>query len=126
IVSLIDVFFVQHYLTNMKHVYISPPLQTVIKLGVFCVALLPILRFVLHFNPLALVAIPTIATAGVALAMQDTLKTFIAGVGLGHIIRLGQWIAFQDKEGRVVDINWARTVIQTAEGNHVFIPNSLL
>ena len=42
------------------------------------------------------------------------------------MIRLGEWIAFQNKEGRVVDINWARTVIDTADGQRVYIPNTLL
>jgi potassium-dependent mechanosensitive channel len=124
--SLIDVFLLRHYLMQVKRIYISPPLRTVIKLGVFCVALLPILRFVLDFNPLALVAIPTIATAGIALALQDTLKAFIAGIGLGHMVRLGEWISYQNKEGRVVHINWARTVIDTADGQRVYIPNTLL
>jgi len=126
VVSLVDVFFVRHYLSNVKKVYVSPPLRSVIQVGVFCVALLPILRFVLHFNPLTVVAIPTIATAGLALALQDTLKTFIAGIGLGRIVRLGEWITFQDKEGQVVDINWARTVLRTLDGNYVYIPNTLL
>jgi small-conductance mechanosensitive channel len=126
VVLLVDVFLVQHYLTREKNAYVSPPLRAVIKLTVFICAVLPILRFVLHFNPLALIAIPTIATAGLALALQDTLKSFIAGVGLGQIVRLGEWIAFQDKEGRVVDINWARTVLETLDGQRVYIPNNLL
>ncbi len=126
VVSLIDVFLLQHYLSHIKKLYVSPPLRMVIKLGVFCLAILPILRFVLHFNPLALIALPTIATAGVALALQDTMKAFIAGVGLGHVIRIGEWITFQDKSGRVVDIDWGRTVIETVDGQRVFIPNPLL
>jgi len=94
--------------------------------SVFTVALLIIFRYVLKFNPLALVAIPTILGAGVALALQDTLKTFIAGLGLAKVIRIGQWIAFQGKEGRVIDINWARTVLETADSDTIFIPNSQL
>ena len=42
------------------------------------------------------------------------------------MIRLGEWIAFQDKEGRVIDINWARTTLETADGQRVFVPNNLL
>lgn len=126
IVEIIDLFMVQHYLVRVQKTYVSPPLRTVIKLSIFCLALLPILRFVLHFNPLALVAIPTIASAGIAFALQDTLKAFIAGVGLGNMIRLGEWIAFQDKEGRVVDINWARTTLETLDGQRIYIPNNLL
>ena len=126
VVALLDIFFVQHYLMSVRRVYISPPLRKVIQIGVFLIALLPILHFVLKFNPLTLVAIPTIATAGIALALQDTLKTFIAGIGLGKVIRVGQWIAFQDKEGRVIDINWARTVLRTMDGDILMIPNNQL
>jgi small-conductance mechanosensitive channel len=125
-VSLIDVFFVRHYLISVKRVYISPPLRAVIKLTVFGLSLVPILSYVLRFNPLALVAIPTIATAALAFAFQDTFKAFIAGIGLGHRIRLGEWISFQDKEGHVLDINWGRTTIETADGQRIHIPNSLL
>ena len=125
-VSLIDVFLLRHYLIQVKRIYISPPLAIVIKFSVFCLALLPILRFVLHFNPLAVVAIPTIATAAIAFALQDTFKAFIAGIGLGHVIRLGEWISFQNKVGRVVDISWARTIIDTTDGQRVYIPNTLL
>lgn len=126
VVSLIDVFLIQYYLIQLKQVYVSPPLRAVVKLLVFVVALLPILRFILHFNPLAIVAIPTIATAALALALQDTIKTFIAGVGLGHIIRIGEWIAFNGREGKVISINWARTVMESVDGQRIFIPNTLL
>jgi small-conductance mechanosensitive channel len=126
IVALLDIFIVQYYLMEKRKIYVSPPLRKVINLSVFCLSLLPILHFVLKFNPFTLIAIPTIATAGVALALQDTMKAFIAGVGLGRLIRLGDWIGFQDKEGRVVDINWGRTVLRTIDGDLLFVPNNLL
>jgi small-conductance mechanosensitive channel len=126
VVSLIDLFLLEHYLSHVKKVYISPPMRMVIKLVIFCLALLLIMRFVLHFNPLTLIAIPTIVTAGLALAMQDTLKAFIAGIQLGRMFRLGEWISFQKLEGRVIDINWARTVLDTVDGQRVYIPNTQL
>jgi small-conductance mechanosensitive channel len=126
LVALMDIFFIQHYLVRMKGVYISPPLQKVISFLAFCLTLLPILHYVLQFNPFTLVAIPTIATAGIALAFQDTIKAFIAGVGLGQLVRMGDWVAFQDKEGRVVDINWGRVALRTGDGALLFVPNTLL
>jgi small-conductance mechanosensitive channel len=126
IVTLIDVFLLQHYLSDVRRVYISPPLRKVINISVFCLTILPILHYVLHFNPFTLVAIPTIATAGIALAFQDTLKAFFAGIGLGRLIRVGDWVALQDKEGRVTDIKWGRTVLRTVQGDLLFIPNTLL
>jgi small-conductance mechanosensitive channel len=126
VVPLVDVFLIEHVLIHRKGIYISPPLRKVINFIVFFCSFIPILRYLLRFNPFALVAIPTIATAGIALALQDTLKAFIAGVGLGQIVRVGDWIAFQDKEGRVVDINWGRTALRTIQGDLLFIPNTLL
>ena len=126
VVSLIDVFFVEHYLIQRSRVYVSPLLRKLINITVFSIGFLLVLRGAFSFNPLALVAIPTILSAGVAFALQDTLKTFIAGIGLGQVIRLGEWVAFQGQEGKVVDINWARTVLLTSEGDYVFIPNSQL
>ncbi len=126
VVPLVDVFVVEYYFIAQRGVYISPPLRKVLNFSVFILSFLPMMHYVLRFNPLALVAIPTIATAGIALALQDTLKAFIAGVGLGQLVRMGDWISFQDKEGRVKDINWARTVLRTMQGDTLFIPNTLL
>src|SRR6266404_4279258 len=50
-VSLIDVFLIRHYLLQVQRVYISPPLRAVIKVMVFGLSLLPILSYVLRFNP---------------------------------------------------------------------------
>src|SRR5688500_12176108 len=38
VVSLIDIFFLRYYLTQLKRVYISPPLRAVIKIVIFVVA----------------------------------------------------------------------------------------
>src|SRR6266480_3020518 len=87
IVPLVDVFLIEYYLMGIRQIYISPPVRRVINFTVFCLSFLPIARYMLRFNPLALVAIPTIATAVIALALQDTLKAYIAGIGLGQLIR---------------------------------------
>jgi len=124
--ELIDLFFIRHYLGAVCRVYISPPVRLASKIVIFGIFLLPILRYTLAFNPLTLVAIPTVLTAAVALAMQDTLKSFAAGIGLGKIMHIGEWISVQNYTGKVVDMSLSRTVLETAEGNRVFIPNSQL
>jgi small-conductance mechanosensitive channel len=126
VVPLVDVFLIEYYLIGQRNVYISPPLHMIINFVVFWVSFVPILRYMLRFNPFALIALPTIATAGIALALQDTLKAFIAGIGLGQLIHIGDWISYQEKEGRVLDINWARTVLRTMQGDVLYIPNNLL
>ncbi len=126
VVPLFDVFILGYFLIGKHKVYISPPLRKVINFTVFCLSFLPTMHYMLRFNPFALVAIPTIATAGLAWALQDSIKAFIAGIGLGRRVRVGEWVAFQDKEGRVIDIDWGRTVLRTLDGDTLYIPNNLL
>jgi small-conductance mechanosensitive channel len=126
LVPLVDVLVIDYYLISRKKMYFSPPLRGVINFLVFIISFLPIMRYMLRFNPFALIAIPTIATAGIALALQDTFKAFFAGIGLGRMIRIGDWIVFQDKEGSVLNINWGRTILRTIQGDQLFIPNTLL
>jgi len=126
LVTLIDTFLIDYYLVRRSHIYISPLLRRIVQYSIFIVFLLIILERVLRFNPFALFAIPTILTAGFALALQDTFKTFIAGLSLSKTLRLGDTIDFQGVMGDVVDINWARTTIRTNGLDYYFIPNTLL
>ncbi|HEX4352761.1 MAG TPA: mechanosensitive ion channel family protein, partial [Polyangiales bacterium] len=43
-----------------------------------------------------------------------------------HTIRVGDWIKVQDMNGRVVEIRWRSTSIETRNWETVIIPNSLL
>src|SRR5258708_26445479 len=119
-------FFLKSLLKRMRMMFTSPPLRKVINFTVFCLSFLPRMHYMLRFIPFALVAIPTIAPAGLAWALQDSIKAFIAGIGLGRRVRVGEWVAFQDKEGRVIDIDWGRTVLRTLDGDTLYIPNNLL
>jgi small-conductance mechanosensitive channel len=75
---------------------------------------------------------PLIATLGVsglavALALQDTLANFFAGV---HIlvetpINLGDFILLSTgEEGMVIDIGWRTTRVRTGANNVIVIPNT--
>lgn len=62
----------------------------------------------------------------IGLAFRNTFDNLLTGleivygehIKLGHIIKLGS-----GEEGRVTQISWTRTIIQTSEGNLVIIPN---
>lgn len=78
--------------------------------------------------------IPLITTLGigglaVAIALQDTLSNFFAGIQvlLVHQIRVGDYIKLENTdEGVVVDINWRNTTIRDLYNNLIIIPNSKL
>ncbi len=66
----------------------------------------------------------------VALALQDTLSNFFAGIylTLANQIRVGDYIRISDGnfEGYVRDIGWRNTTIEMQEMNSVLIPNNKL
>ena len=76
-----------------------------------------------------IVATSAVITAVVAFALQDTLGNVIGGVALQleSTIRVDDWIRISDKyEGRVTEIRWRQTSIETRDWDTVVIPNSFL
>ncbi|MBI5417362.1 mechanosensitive ion channel family protein [Candidatus Poribacteria bacterium] len=65
----------------------------------------------------------------VALALQDTLSNFFAGlyVTISRQIRLGDYIKLESgEEGYITDITWRSTKIRSLANNIIIIPNTKL
>ncbi len=62
----------------------------------------------------------------VGLALQGTLNNTFSGVIISFLpkIQINDWIETNDFAGKVIDINLRSVVLQTADNNHVMIPNS--
>jgi small-conductance mechanosensitive channel len=75
-----------------------------------------------------IVATGAVLTGVIGLALQDLLGNVFGGLSLqlDHTIRVGDWIQVQDVIGRVVEIRWRSTSIETRAWETVIIPNSLL
>ena len=76
----------------------------------------------------SIVATSAMITAVVAFAMQDTLGNILGGVALqlDNSIQIGDWIKVDDISGRVVDIRWRSTLVETRNWETVVFPNSQL
>jgi len=76
----------------------------------------------------SIVTTSAILTAVLAFAMQDTLGNVLAGmaVQLDNSVRIGDWIRVDTVSGRVRDIRWRSTLIETRNWETVVIPNSML
>lgn len=76
----------------------------------------------------SLLATSAMITAVVAFAMQDTLGNILGGLALqlDNSIEIGDWIKVEDIAGRVVDIRWRSTLVETRNWETVVIPNSQL
>lgn len=80
-------------------------------------------------NLLQLVTTSAIVTAVVGLSLQDTLGNILAGVALqmDDSVKVGDWIRVDDRAaGRVREVRWRATVIETRDGDIVNIPNALV
>jgi small-conductance mechanosensitive channel/CRP-like cAMP-binding protein len=79
-------------------------------------------------NLSGIVATGAVLTAVIGLALQDTLGNVVGGLALqlDATIREGDWIQLQDVGGRVTEIRWRSTSIETRNWETVVIPNSVL
>ncbi|MBD2510734.1 mechanosensitive ion channel [Nostoc muscorum FACHB-395] len=68
-----------------------------------------------------------IASAVIALALQDTLSNLVSGLLLlfAKPFRTGDWIEFDGKQGRVLEQNWWSVTI-AAPGRKFNVPNGVL
>ena len=79
-------------------------------------------------DPSQLFTTSAIITAVVAFSMQDTLGNVLGGVALqlDSSLRVGDWVRLDDTSGRVVDVRWRYTAIETRSRELVIVPNSWL
>ncbi len=75
-----------------------------------------------------ILATSAIITAVLAFAMQDTLGNVLGGLAiqLDNSVRVGDWIQMEGLSGRVIDIRWRSTAVETRDWQTVVIPNSQL
>lgn len=80
------------------------------------------------FDPSSLLASTAVVTAVLAFAMQDTLGNILGGLAiqLDDSIKVGDWVRVDEAAGRVVDIRWRYTAIETRNWETVIVPNSEL
>ena len=76
----------------------------------------------------SLVTTSAILTAVIAFAMQDTLGNVLGGLAiqLDNSVQVGDWIKLDELTGRVRDVRWRTTLIETRNWETVLIPNSAL
>lgn len=76
----------------------------------------------------SIVATSAMITAVVAFSMQDTLGNILGGLALqlDNSIQIGDWIKVDDIAGKVVDIRWRSTLVETRNWETVVFPNSQL
>jgi small-conductance mechanosensitive channel len=76
-----------------------------------------------------IVATSAVITAVIGFSLQDTLGNIMGGMALQmeRTISVGDWVRMPDgQEGRVTEIRWRQTSIETRNWDTIVIPNSVL
>lgn len=78
--------------------------------------------------PGQLLATSAVGAVIMGFALQDTLGNFFAGLALqiDRPFKPGHWIEVGPFQGRVKEITWRATKIQTKAGNLVVVPNNIV
>jgi len=76
----------------------------------------------------SIVTTSAVITGVLAFAMQDTLSNMLGGIALqlDNSIKIGDWIEIGDDKGRVSEVHWRFTAIETRDWEMIVIPNSVL
>jgi small-conductance mechanosensitive channel/CRP-like cAMP-binding protein len=79
-------------------------------------------------NVSGLIATSAVLTAVIGFSLKDTLGNVIGGLSLqtDRSITPGDWVRVGEVEGRVVDIRWRYTAIETRNGETLIVPNGVL
>lgn len=82
----------------------------------------------LGFNLSGIIATSAVVTAVVGFSLQDTLGNVMGGLALqlDNSISVNDWVRVGDVSGRVSEIRWRYTAVETRNWETVIFPNSML
>ncbi len=80
------------------------------------------------FDVIGLVATSAVITAVIGLSLQDTLGNVVGGlaVQVEKSLEAGDWIKVGDLVGRISEIGWRHTAVETRNWETILFPNSML
>lgn len=127
LLNLASIFIFDLFLTRFTHVHTPRILRDlVVGVGYFLVALSLLSHGGVSISNL--VTTSAIASAVIAFSLQDTLGNVMAGMALQleKTIDVGDWLKVDQTTGRVTEIRWRYTAIETRNWDTIVIPNSAL
>lgn len=105
-----------------------PRIVSDLVLAFVSVAAVSVVASRMGVNLSSLLATSAVITAVIGLSLQDTLGNMVAGITLqlDSSIRIGDWVKIGDLSGRVSEIRWRFTAIETRNWETVIVPNAQL
>ncbi len=103
-------------------------IRDVIAFSLYVLTSVPILRTQLDIDLTGLLATSAILSVVLGLALQDTLGNLFAGLSLQleRPFQVGDYVTVEEHTGRVVQLAWRATRIETARREIVTLPNNVI
>jgi branched-chain amino acid transport system substrate-binding protein len=94
---------------------------------IYLVAFIGIVAFVFEQEITKILATGGLFAMIIGFAIQMNISNLISGIAINleNPFRIGDWVKIGDAEGKVVDITWRSTRIETAENCIFSVPNSM-
>jgi small-conductance mechanosensitive channel/CRP-like cAMP-binding protein len=128
-VAIINVVSVFVFAVVLRPAHLEPPhIAQDLLLGLAYIVIAIILLSHSGVDLRGIVATSAVITAVIGFSLQDTLGNVMGGMALQmeRTIRSGDWIRIDDLEGRVKEIRWRQTSVETRNWDTIVIPNSQL
>jgi small-conductance mechanosensitive channel/CRP-like cAMP-binding protein len=116
------------WMLRLRNVSTPKILRDVIDGSLYALAAVPILKSQLAVDLTGLLATSAILSLVIGLALQDTLGNLFAGLSLQleRPFQVGDWVTIGTHTGRVAQIAWRATRIETFKGESITLPNNLI
>src|SRR5437588_317692 len=128
-VAIINMASVFVFAVLLRWVRLEPPQiaqDLLLALGYLVIAIIILSRSGVDLR--GIVATSAVITAVIGFSLQDTLGNIMGGLALQteRTVSVGDWIRLGPDEGRVSEIRWRQTSIETRNWDTIVIPNSVL
>lgn len=122
----VSVAFFDMFMGRVRQIAVPAILRDVMMLVIYIVVIIIIIGQ--HgVDITSIVTTSAVLTAVIGFALQDLLSNIISGLAIEieRPFKVGDFVKFNDQEGRVLEINWRSTKIFTLHHDIVIIPNSV-
>lgn len=123
--QIFDLLIWEGLLNRIRGVSVPRLLINVFNVFVLVAAALWIVSQAFKLPLSTVVVSSTVVSAVVGLALQDVLRSMVAGIVLQieSPFGLGDWVRINGHEGRIFQMNWRTVTIRTRENHHVILTN---
>jgi small-conductance mechanosensitive channel len=116
------------FLVRLRSAPTPKILRDVIDFTLYALAAIPIVKSEFDIDVSSLIATSAALSLVLGMALQETLGNFFAGLGiqLERPFQVGDFVEIQKEKGRVVQMAWRATRIETSKREVLTFPNSIL